>query len=228
MRNFKSFGLLVFAAMAMATNARATVVDISAGPNGWGCTSCFGGPASLGSAPGDVVTLVNTGESGPLQVTLAAGTYNITNASPLTGNFSAWRFDSGNDWAWNFAIGSDNGNGTATVVEVGSVNATSATQAGMANLTNVQTFHFGTLIDQNGSTAGFHDTLTLAATTTLDFFIIDGFLTDNAGGVALDLELAGQTNSTPLPSALPLFASGLGFVGYMARRRRNTRSALAT
>lgn len=33
--------------------------------------------------------------------------------------------------------------------------------------------------------------------------------------------------ATPLPATLPLFAGGLGFVGYLARRKRNMRSALA-
>ena len=33
--------------------------------------------------------------------------------------------------------------------------------------------------------------------------------------------------ATPLPATLPLFAGGLGFVGYLTRRKRKTRAALA-
>ena len=39
--------------------------------------------------------------------------------------------------------------------------------------------------------------------------------------------IADTAPATPLPATLPLFAGGLGFVGYLARRKRNMRSALA-
>jgi hypothetical protein len=64
----------------------------------------------------------------------------ITNASPLTGNYSARRFDGGNDWAWNVAIGSDNGDGTATVVEVGSVSGTSMSPDAIADIKASETW----------------------------------------------------------------------------------------
>jgi hypothetical protein len=35
-----------------------------------------------------------------------------------------------------------------------------------------------------------------------------------------------SVSATPLPAALPLFASGLGFVGYLARRRKRARTCL--
>ena len=38
-----------------------------------------------------------------------------------------------------------------------------------------------------------------------------------------------DTSVTPLPATLPLFAGGLGFVGYLAnRRKKNATPALAT
>jgi hypothetical protein len=89
----------VFTGVALIADAKAVTVDIAAGPNGWGCTTCFGGPPSVYNpassppgGPGLLVTLVNQGEPGPLQLTLPAGTYSITNAD-TTGNFSAWNFN---------------------------------------------------------------------------------------------------------------------------------------
>jgi hypothetical protein len=32
-------------------------------------------------------------------------------------------------------------------------------------------------------------------------------------------------NATPLPATLPLFAGGLGFVGYLAKRRKQNAKA---
>ena len=34
-------------------------------------------------------------------------------------------------------------------------------------------------------------------------------------------------SATPLPATLPLFAGGLGFVGFLAKRRKNAKQALA-
>jgi hypothetical protein len=35
-----------------------------------------------------------------------------------------------------------------------------------------------------------------------------------------DAGLNGSFSATPLPATLPLFAGGLGFVGYLTRRRK--------
>ena len=70
----------IVAGVALIADAKAVTVDIAAGPNGWGCTTCFGGPPSVYNppfsspgGPGLLVTLVNQGEPGPLQLTLPAG-----------------------------------------------------------------------------------------------------------------------------------------------------------
>jgi hypothetical protein len=51
-------------------------------------------------------------------------------------------------------------------------------------------------------------------TTKLDFFTIDYYLPDNAGGVALDISAA-----APEPASWALLVGGFGFVGGMMRRR---------
>jgi len=63
------------------------------------------------------------------------------------------------------------------------------------------------------------DFVTISTTDpSFDFFIDD---------VAFDQGL-GPNATTPLPATLPLFAGGLGFVGYLTRRRKqNARQALA-
>ena len=39
--------------------------------------------------------------------------------------------------------------------------------------------------------------------------------------------LNGPVSATPLPATLPLFAGGLGFVGYLMKRRKSAKQALA-
>ena len=198
MRHIQVLLAFTFVGMVIATHAKAVTVHIDGGPNGWGCTTCFGGPPSVYNPPfsfpggrGAVVTLVNQGEPGPLQVTLPAGTYSITNAA-ATGNYSAWNFNTSNGgWVWSFVIASDNGNNTANVLKVGWVDVNAPTQAAAAGATNVASHSFGNVLNPSTSVAAFFDTFSLATTTTLDFFIIDGFLPDNLGGVALNIDPVG-------------------------------------
>jgi PEP-CTERM motif len=208
--------ILTAAALAIAYPATsgAAVIDISAGPNGWGCSQCSGPQNVL---PGTVVNLVNAGESGPLQLTLGAGSYTITNAA-TTGNYSAWNFEgypSSGNWVWSFLIGADHGNGTATVLNDDYIAGIFSTQAAAAGATT-------TTWDGNNqlpgtTTAAFIDTLNLSTTTTLDFFIDDYYLGDNGGGVALNI----STNSTsaPEPSTLALLGAGLAGLGFLRRKR---------
>jgi len=39
------------AVVVLIADAKAVTVDIAAGPNGWGCTTCFGGPPSVYNPP---------------------------------------------------------------------------------------------------------------------------------------------------------------------------------
>ena len=41
---------------------------------------------------------------------------------------------------------------------------------------------------------------------------------------ALDLSRGGETSPNPIPAALPLFATGLGGIGFLARRRKRKQS----
>jgi hypothetical protein len=193
--------------------ANALIVNIDATVSG--CSTCSGGPLNPDVAAGTIVTLIN-----PVQVTLGPGTYTITNAATVNGvdpganpNFTAWNFEASNPsgWAWSFLVATDNGNGTGTMLKGDFVNATFPTQAAAASATGVQTFTYSTLLPGT-STAGFIDTLVLSQTTTLDFFSDDFFLSDNAGGVALQI--------VPEPATALLLGAGLfGLVAAEGRGR---------
>jgi hypothetical protein len=209
--------------MLLAGAANADILNIDATVSG--CTSCFGGP--LATPAGTVVTLIN-----PVKLTLGAGTYTITNAATVNGvepganaSFLAFNFELANPsgWAWNFMVATDNGDGTGTLIKGDFVSGTASTKALMAGMTGVQTFDYTTLLPGT-STAGFIDTLVLSKTTTLNFFIDDGFLPDNAAGVSLDIALASPpppTSDTPEPSSFVLLSSGVaGLAGIVWRRNR--------
>jgi hypothetical protein len=66
-------------------------------------------------------------------------------------------------------------------------------------------------------------------TLTIDFSgssITDGSLTDSSG-LKTPLDLGGTITETPLPAALPLFASGLGALGLLGWRRKRKAQAAA-
>ena len=73
--------------------------------------------------------------------------------------------------------------------------------------------------------AAYHDTFTLAATTTLDFFIVDGFLPDNLGGVSLDINPI--NSAVPEPSTWAMMILGFAGVGFMAYRRKSKPALMA-
>ena len=64
--------------------------------------------------------------------------------------------------------------------------------------------------------AGYTDTLTLASTTKLDFFIIDYYLPDNAGGVALNIT---PLSTVPEPATWAMTLLGFAGLGLATRRR---------
>lgn len=94
-----------------------------------------------------------------------------------------------------------------------------------ADMTAAYTFlaDIGTSFDMafylsSGFTYGATD---FSHTATLSFLTPDGvYLTSGLGGTFGDAPLA----ETPIPAALPLFASGLGALGFLARRKRKAHS----
>jgi len=141
----------------------------------------------------------------PTQLVLGAGTYTITNGSLDAGadpQYSAWRFNGGDNWVWAFMMIDD---ATKTLLVQGCCgDQVYGTQAGAAGQAFAQTY----------STS-----FTLTQATTLDFITEDYYPYDNAGGITLDIERAGPS-AVPEPSGLTLALAGLGAVVAIARRRR--------
>jgi hypothetical protein len=201
MQTLNKIGL---AAMLLVTGAaQAVVVQIDSQQNG---SYVAGGPLNL--LPGTVAQPFN-----PVQLTLDAGTYVITNASS-SGYFSAWNFNgsglgSGSNWVWGFLMAAHGGN----IIEDAYTGDVLGSQAAVAGATGTTTWNGNAQLAAT-STAGFTDTFTLAQTTTLDFYVDDynWGLGDNYGGVAIDI--------SPVPEADSAALMGLGLLAGAALRRR--------
>jgi hypothetical protein len=211
--------LLGATASALLATAPAQAVTIYISGTGSGCSGGPNGQACSNGAQnmfaGSTVNLIS-----PVTETFDAGTYTITNGD-LTGDFSGWRFNGAPNWVWNFGITTDNGNGTGNVFLVGGSGGIFGTQAGIAQSNGANYGGSGgpvlPLLSPSGGPSQYSLTFTLAAATTLNFFVLDYYLPDNAGGVALKIDEVGQV---PLPAALPLFASALIGGGVMAWRKK--------
>jgi hypothetical protein len=196
-------------ALAACASAGSVTIDISATQDG--CSQC-NSPQNI--LPGTVLTDIFTPK---LQLTLGPGTYTITNGDTTPGDtYSAWNFQGpvSTNWVWSFVVAN---NSTGVVLMDDYIAGVFATQALAAGATGIATYDGNTLLSGT-STAGFVDTLTLASTTTLDFFVDDYYLGDNAGGAAVTVTGNGIGATAPEPSALiPLGAALLGLACWRRR-----------
>ncbi len=192
---------LVCAAPGMAT---AAIVNIDATH---GFNYVPGGGSDPAPMPGEQISFIGT----PPTLSLAAGTYTITNATGKAGadpDLTAWSYNLyTSSWAWGFVIATPGG----TVIDYGDSGVGGSSKASVADSPAVKNFS---------------QTLTLAAPTTLAFTLRDYYVPDNGGGVALDIEPAGGAAAVPEPATWAMFAGGFGLVGGTLRRRARA-SALA-
>lgn len=212
----------------LAITARAGVIDINATVSG--CSQCSGVSQVT---PGTTITDLYS----PVQLALGPGTYSVTNAA-TTGMYSAWNFEgpvSGN-WVWSFVAAIDNGGGTGTSIlddyiggDASYPSGVYATQALAAGATGINTYDNSTVLS-GMSTAGFVDSFTLASAKTVDFFIDDYGLYDNAGGVALNITCTSgaclsATSGVPEPASIGLTLAGLVGFAIAWRRARRLRAS---
>ena len=178
--------------------------------------------ASGNTTPGGVVTLFSPTTG---QLTLGPGTYIITDAA-LTGLDSAWssHYDSNNlnngTWNWDFGV-ANNATGVVLLEDyVGTAPGTGqtfASQTAAAGATGIQIYSGSTLLSGETSLALFSDTLTLAATTTVDFYVLDNYVPDNFGGIALNV--AQLSTEVPEPAIPLLIGTGLAALAFYRRKR---------
>ena len=64
-----------------------------------------------------------------------------------------------------------------------------------------------------------------AGAAYLQLGVNDDIFSDNSGQLNLDITGVTPLAETPIPGALPLFASGLGMLGFVAHRRRRKQAA---
>lgn len=173
-------------------------------------------PTDPAPVPGQTITPFSLAPGGAFnQLTLAAGTYTVTNAAGMPGadpNFTGYRFNNsgGRNWAWAFVIADS---ATNRVVSYGEAYPYDA-QPGFVRDMQAQVANDPVVQNYQGQ-------FTLAATTTLNFLIRDYFLPDNAGGVAIHIRPSGQV--IPEPGTCALIVAGLlplAGVRVLARRRR--------
>jgi hypothetical protein len=186
--------------------ASAAVVNVSGSVTG--CTNsslCGGAHLGPGAYVGDLIN--------PVQMVFGPGAYTVTNANGMMGAnpfFTAWNFNLGSEtnWIWAFMIIDD---ATKTVVldSLPDPNAFVGSQAAVSSAAYA--------LNYSGA-------FTLDSTRTLDFITEDYYPYDNAGGVALNIQLqGGETTSggVPEPATWAMMILGFSAVGLTARRRRH-------
>ena len=186
------------------------------------CSSEFNAANGTESSPYTNIGTVQAGcEIGPFTAYEGGGTnLGDTVASVGTGskpNPSIYQFEwGGGNLTIEEMIG-NNGTGDPIFVELGTTQGTgSALSSPLASIT---------ITGQNTTPTDVITDMYLASGT----YLLDNFL-DNSGTL-VDPNYAvlfTPVSSTPLPASLPLFAGGLGFIGYLTRRRKqNGKQALA-
>jgi hypothetical protein len=207
---------VVFFSLILATSAQATVINFEDQPAGPCCFSPRA-PETLNYNLGGGLTatftngVILTGES--FQTTDSSNVYATTNfvggavdPSPLTVTFSQpihnFQMDILNAIAGDYTVSDNAGHSTSFNL---------ATTGG-----SLQTVGFaatGTIV----TIAYLNDSKSSFGPGNFDFAIDNVAFNQNTVG--------GQNSNTPLPAAFPLFASGLGALGWINRRKKRKGAA---
>jgi hypothetical protein len=206
---------------ATAISSASTIVYLNAATQG----AVYSG--SL--LPGTTITSVDNPVANVTQFVLGPGTYIITNADPNGTDYSyaAWNYSysgtgtaNNGNWLWAFAAVND---ATKTVLlddYVGTGTGTALQQflspSAASGATGIKMYDGTTLLSAT-TTASFSDTLTLASTTTVDFFIPDYIISDDLGGIALNVTR--EDPSVPEPASFLLVGTALAAACLRLRRR---------
>jgi len=191
-----------------------------------GCDQC--GNALVPVQPGNAIAFTGTGSglgSGNgadtiVKLQLGAGTYTITDAD-FSGAYSSWQYSGNSPWNWDFGIASETTGKALLEDYVGGSSAltlaTFASQTAVDTASGLKIYSGDTLLAGETTMALFSDTLTLASTTTLDFYVLDQYTKDNSGGIELNITQV-QTG-VPEPASFLLVATVLAAGCWRLRRR---------
>ena len=178
----------VLLAAIPAAQAQSRIININASVSGCGKNGGACDNAADHLPPGSTVRLLS-----PVNLTLDAGTYRLSNAGP-TGRYKGWRFNASSQWVWNFGIAINKGRGTGDLLYVAVADGIYGSLADLvASKRAVMAGRGGPnsklpVVVRTGGPTAYTDLLTLKATTKLSFFVLDYDVSDNAGGVSLKIE----------------------------------------
>jgi hypothetical protein len=179
-----------------------TIDQSSGAPNGvWMWSSANGGTGTLGAIPGGGNILAADGDYITEPVTQNITGLKVGGSYTLTFNWATSQqsgFYGDTLQNWTACLGAQC-NATATLT-----NPSQSISAWMA-----QTF-----------------TYTATSTSEVLSFLAHGNLPVPPFPLLTNVSLTGPAGATPVPAALPLFATGLGFLGAVARRRRKAAAAV--
>jgi len=189
----------------------------------------------LGSASAQIINLdaKTNGNASPVNLNLDAGTYTIDPIGITAGgDFDAWN-------AWGKTTCTSLNGCTRTipttvfgwlnVYSFGSADLTNVTINGLAATPDVGVnYYAGPFVAYADAASALANAwsaqFTLTAASIVSFNLPDSKLTDNLGGMSLDLNMVSTpTQSVPEPESIALI--GLGLMGLAAIRRRRNKTA---
>jgi hypothetical protein len=199
-------GLMIAGSVAFSVAQADTIVNIKGYGNDGAGANIYAYPVAPGTLL-SATTLFN-----PVEITLAAGDYILTDAWGKSGAlYDAWNFQVGaaGSWGTHYLVAEDlrsSGGGYKVLLEYGALGDPSCT------------YHYCAWATETAASTAFLNsppaTLHLGKTTTLAFVSADYYLPDNAGGISLNVA------AVPEPETYALMMAGLGLMGFMVRRKK--------
>jgi hypothetical protein len=165
----------------------------------------------------DIGTVQSGCEIGPFVADIGGGT-NLSGTPASVGgspkpNPSIYQFEWGGGTLTIGEMLGNNGTGNSIFVEVGL--ASNGVSSNNASLNSP----LASISISGGNAPPTYFTLTNLAAGT---YLLDNFLDNSGALVDPNYAVGFNISATPLPATLPLFAGGLGFVGYLSGRRKRS------